>query len=616
MRQHTGLLVCGVAACGLGFAASAWAGGIEGHGRFEKIKGKPQMGYMELYESNLYLSPAGSAPVGPSRRLGTTYLSGTTCIIDTIGNGAYCIDGIPTGSYSVLVNQPLFFVAPKVVPNVTVPSLGMWSLNVDLGIDYSTFFKNDWTSVADSVWYQTFVATGTGIRGIAFSFAGNIPSWIQAAVLQDNGNPDVRTWPVVAERADFKVADVTDNWVRFRSADAPTVPGGRYAVRLTAVGANIQPYKRNKDGNSYSGGRAYDANGIAQNFDMNITVFSDNDGTSVTMNKRTEGGGDLVDGFFASKWGHTFVARGASLAAVDVWAAGASHMWDLDFNWRIFAAVDPTGPTGPQLGPTKTTKAAYQTFGMGLHGVSYSPNQIRLIPGQTYFIEFSVNNPPPESPGFNPYVMDDDFYEEGMGYLWTGTAWAPKPDVDLCMTVVEYKPMAPSPIVDPEVINKRVFYTGNATPETFVVANGGNSTLNYQIQESLGWLAVSPTQGSCTDEADTITINFSTAGLALGNHTGLITVSSPEAPNETRTITVNLQVDTVPPDFDRDTDVDVSDFGQLQNCLTAAGTPQTSPDCAMMKLDSDDDVDQADVELFLACVSGPDNLANPYCAAP
>jgi hypothetical protein len=120
MNQQFRLSVLGAMICVLGSSISAFGGGVEGRGRFEKIKGRPNMGYIELYESNLFLSPAGSNTVGPSRRLGTTYLQGSSCIIDTVGNGAYCIDGMPPGSYSMMVNQPIFFVAPKVVSNLTI----------------------------------------------------------------------------------------------------------------------------------------------------------------------------------------------------------------------------------------------------------------------------------------------------------------------------------------------------------------------------------------------------------------------------------------------------------------------------------------------------------------
>jgi hypothetical protein len=81
-------------------------------------------------------------------------------------------------------------------------------------------------------------------------------------------------------------------------------------------------------------------------------------------------------------------------------------------------------------------------------------------------------------------------------------------------------------------------------------------------------------------------------------------------------VQVLLLVTTVPPDFDRDKDVDMTDFGRLQGCFTGPGVPQTNPACQVARLDSDDDVDQFDVELFVNCLSGADTIARPDCAVP
>ena len=57
-------------------------------------------------------------------------------------------------------------------------------------------------------------------------------------------------------------------------------------------------------------------------------------------------------------------------------------------------------------------------------------------------------------------------------------------------------------------------------------------------------------------------------------------------------------------DFDGDDDVDQSDFGHLQACLTGPGMAQIAPHCMDAKLDGDVDVDAADYDLFAACVGG------------
>ncbi|MBP7936156.1 MAG: hypothetical protein KA354_16055 [Phycisphaerae bacterium] len=67
------------------------------------------------------------------------------------------------------------------------------------------------------------------------------------------------------------------------------------------------------------------------------------------------------------------------------------------------------------------------------------------------------------------------------------------------------------------------------------------------------------------------------------------------------------------PDFDGDGDVDQSDFGACQTCMTGADNPQADPACAPARLDDDADVDAADLAIFLACMSGDGIPADPNC---
>lgn len=70
----------------------------------------------------------------------------------------------------------------------------------------------------------------------------------------------------------------------------------------------------------------------------------------------------------------------------------------------------------------------------------------------------------------------------------------------------------------------------------------------------------------------------------------------------------------VPADFDRDGDVDLTDFSHLQACLNGSESPQTDPNCQDAKLNADDKVDRADVDIFLGCLSGSGVPADPNCA--
>ena len=104
--------------------------------------------------------------------------------------------------------------------------------------------------------------------------AGTSAGSIEVAVLEDNGEPNIRDWLEVGARPRRNVKAGGDQWVRWRSGEIPTVPGRRYAVRLrSADGGSFQPMMRNKDANSYVGGSAHNSDGTPQNFDLNVTVF-------------------------------------------------------------------------------------------------------------------------------------------------------------------------------------------------------------------------------------------------------------------------------------------------------------------------------------------------------
>lgn len=604
-------------------ASAALANGnIAGHGRFERIKGQPQMGYVELYETNLFLSPPVSSAIGPSRRLGTTCMDGAVCNTQTItSDGCYCVSNLPSGTYSILMNQPLFFISPKVVSNVVIPNGGQTlTLNPLLPVDYSSYFRDSgqWTGPG-TTWYQTFTATGTGCRGISFNVAGAPAVSVEVALLEDNGNPDVRNWRLVVTRVEPRVVADGDNWVRFRSPEAPMTPGKKYAVRLRAIATGtIQPYKRNKDANSYAGGQAYDELGQAQPFDLTLVVFADNDGTLVTMNRRETGLGWLCDNdFFGQRWGQTFIAHGRGLAGADVFAAGASNRWDLKFAWK----VRENGPTGAQIGPTKITEAAFQAHGAGLHGVSYNPGEVPLVAGSTYFIEFSIVDPPPESNGFNPYLMHpspgascgggdaaDDF-PEGIAYRDN----VARPADDVNMTIIEYSIPGREIGVSPQQLT-RTSYPGDPIPDdVLLIGNNGNQPMTYTLADNAPWLSLSPTSGSSTGEQDAITVSYNAGSLPVGEHHAQITITAPDAENSPLAVPVTLVIKTVAPDFDGDTDVDQDDFGVFQKCLTGPGIPSTHPACQAADLDGDEDVDQTDFQSFLACVSGPNQAAERDC---
>lgn len=593
------------------------AGNIKGHCLLEKIKGHPEAGYQELYEWNLFISPPGSTPIGPHRRLGAACEvqlpgGGRQCSLAIItGDGCYCADGLAVGNYSLLLSQPIFFAVPRVMPNVTIAEGQTTTRNIELPIDYSTYFvdvaNNQWTP-PDTAWYQTFVATGSSITGLSWILAGRQATTIEAAILQDNGNADVRFWQVLGTATKGDIGTLGDTWVRWRSGEIRTIPGTRYAARLRGTAGSaltFQPFRRTKDAMSYSDGRAYNSAGQPQNYDLNYTVFSDNAGTRITLCKRRCCIGNLTN--LRERWAQSFKAAGAGLAGVDLWAAGANLKWDLDLTWKIHIGEDPAGQ---QIGPTKTTKAGFQGPGVGLHGVSYSPGEVPLIPGRVYTIEAIITNPPPESPGFNPYKMQgDDDYADGMAFAYVAPNWSAVPDADLAMTVMEYAILME---VTPTQINRTILLGDSLPAETLMIRNPGYGTLTYSISSNSAFVKPTPTSGTSDGETDLITLTYQTAGLPGGVYTGLLTIIN-NGESGLRQIPVTLTVQSIAPDFDGDGDVDQSDFGRFQACLSGSGFAQLDPACAGARLDNDEDVDFDDFGIFQGCFSGPGVRADRNC---
>jgi hypothetical protein len=66
-------------------------------------------------------------------------------------------------------------------------------------------------------------------------------------------------------------------------------------------------------------------------------------------------------------------------------------------------------------------------------------------------------------------------------------------------------------------------------------------------------------------------------------------------------------------DFDKDADVDASDYGYMQRCLSGEGVPAAA-DCTRADLNLDRDVDPFDIAAFLQCLGGPNLPPGPACA--
>ncbi len=179
----------------------------------------------------------------------------------------------------------------------------------------------------------------------------------------------------------------------------------------------------------------------------------------------------------------------------------------------------------------------------------------------------------------------------------------------------EFRIQMPGPRIDlsPESITRTVFLGDGLPNDVFTVTNGGPETLNYTINDNVGWLDVSPTSGESTGESDPIDVLYTdVAALPVGEYMATITVTSPDAANSPRTLLVTVRVESVAPDFDGDSDVDLDDFAHLQECFSGAAA-QEDPACADTLLTPDTQVDVLDLAAFMECLSGQNVPAERTC---
>jgi hypothetical protein len=160
--------------------------------------------------------------------------------------------------------------------------------------------------------------------------------------------------------------------------------------------------------------------------------------------------------------------------------------------------------------------------------------------------------------------------------------------------------------------------TGVSTAsDQFQVTNTGNEPVTWTAAESADWFEVQPASGTLNaGESVSVTIDYDTQTLATGSHYAPITVDASDALTGEQTVHVYLTLGgppTLPIDFDHDGDVDQADFGAMQLCVTGSYVNNVPAGCEPARLDSDFDIDDTDIQLFLGCVSGEGVTADLNC---
>ena len=83
----------------------------------------------------------------------------------------------------------------------------------------------------------------------------------------------------------------------------------------------------------------------------------------------------------------------------------------------------------------------------------------------------------------------------------------------------------------------------DAGNRTLQIWNAGGGVLDYVVSDNVSWLSVSPTNATSASYQNAHVVAFSTAGLGVGTHHAMVTITGPAATNSPRAIPITLTVD-------------------------------------------------------------------------
>lgn len=431
----------------VGAEPASTVGRLSTHARIPSILGRPQAGFVELYEFDMWINEQGHSEAHV-RRCGAPPYEATR------HDGYTPFDVLP-GNYAILLHQPEWFVRPAVVWDIRVKVGDNPPRNIVPSLDYACASGTKFGSwqkpgvpdpwAAARVFHQTFAARGTSITHAHCKLAGHKATSMRVSIHEAREGASPSEWKQVGpHRITAKLGQLNDIWVGWRSGELPTEPGRRYALRLEGLAeaggdASISPVvHHDAAGPGYSQGTAY-ADGTPQKYDLYATVSSDSDGTVIPYMRIH----DIKPGNLAGSgtWAQTWVAQGRSLAAVDLLVAWGGKEKGVLAEMRVHEGDSPGGKV---IGVTKRATTAWWGPGHGFLGAVWQPGEVELQPGKTYCLEF-VTCPPCK--GYNVSVVNHpaNAYPDGQAFR----DGQPVPDKDLEMTVVEYVEPA-RPRVPPE----------------------------------------------------------------------------------------------------------------------------------------------------------------------
>ena len=521
------------------------------------------------------------------------------------GGGGITVWNNPPGWYSITVPNGFlggrwsmfhlrFDGAPAFAfnDNLQIPGGGgnLENTRLNTPAHYSVMYNSQWTEWSAEPWiwgtdfYQTFKATGPHITRVATKLAGksgdHVPMFLNFDIYSTNDGPP-SGWTKLTNTRTIWISGNTDPiihifWVPYHSNELFLTEGETYAARFwrgpASEAASFAIVARFDNNTGYADGMLYSGNTAQPNRDAYAYISGGAEDTVVNFAPITSVEvGDLAGS--GVKHGQTFTATGISLAGVETaYATGDPSPPSFQVTFQLYDA-----PGGNPIGPPR------MCYGVPEHyeartAVFWRNGEVPLVKGNTYYLEWRNNNPS----GNNVWFMLDNL--EGKGYVNGNpvTEYAgeppPPPEVDFIGT-----PSSGTAPITVEFTDQTV--AEDVLTRTWDFGDGQMSTLQHPIHL------------------------YSTPG----QYTVSLTVKSVGG-TDTETKVGYINVSANVGDYDKDGDVDQSDYGHLQKCFTAPGVDQNDPHCWNARMDSDLDVDIDDFGLFQGCLSGAGVPFDPGCA--
>jgi hypothetical protein len=168
-------------------------------------------------------------------------------------------------------------------------------------------------------------------------------------------------------------------------------------------------------------------------------------------------------------------------------------------------------------------------------------------------------------------------------------------------------------LVDPMRLFLEFDYGSNPTSDAITLQVFNVASLSYEVTVDADWVEVTPASGTVSDEPVQLAVSYHADELLPGVYQAGISIVAPQASNSPVVVDVELVLNAFPADFDGDRDVDQSDFGYLQACMTGPGFLHQDAACLKTDLDGDRDTDIEDLDAFLPCKLGSGVELDPSC---